>query len=157
MISMISMVSMILSVFSWFPFVGAYLRSFSGHFLSHLSDASMATFGKLSMAVEWKSNAAFDTIWAVIAEGKLSKFLTQLLRHSGWFHKTGVCGRRSSAGPKNWATRAVCFLSTTQIHYVALFHDMPSCDNPFIVTSMPECHKTVMKQNTIFFSICNSK
>ena len=26
------MISMILSVFSWFPFVGAYLRSFSGHF-----------------------------------------------------------------------------------------------------------------------------
>ena len=32
MISMISLISMILSVFSWFPFVGAYLRSFSGHF-----------------------------------------------------------------------------------------------------------------------------
>ena len=26
------MIYMILSVFSWFPFVGAYLRSFSGHF-----------------------------------------------------------------------------------------------------------------------------
>ena len=33
MISTISMISMILYVFSWFPFVGAYLRSFSGHFL----------------------------------------------------------------------------------------------------------------------------
>ena len=31
--SMISMISMILSAFSWFPFVGAYLRSFSGHCL----------------------------------------------------------------------------------------------------------------------------
>ena len=30
--SMISKISMILSVFSWFPFVGAFLRSFSGHF-----------------------------------------------------------------------------------------------------------------------------
>ena len=34
MISMISMISMILSVLSWFPFVGALLRSFSGNFLS---------------------------------------------------------------------------------------------------------------------------
>ena len=33
MISMRSMISMILSVFSWFPFVGAYLWSFSGHFI----------------------------------------------------------------------------------------------------------------------------
>ena len=32
MIFLISMISMILSVFSCFPFVGAYLRSFSGHF-----------------------------------------------------------------------------------------------------------------------------
>ena len=32
-ISMRSMIYMILSAFSWFPFVGAYLRSFSGHFL----------------------------------------------------------------------------------------------------------------------------
>ena len=31
-LSMRSMISMILSVFSWFPFVGAYIRSFSGHF-----------------------------------------------------------------------------------------------------------------------------
>ena len=30
--SMIYVISMILFVFSWFPFVGAYLRSFSGHF-----------------------------------------------------------------------------------------------------------------------------
>ena len=28
---MISMISMILSVCSWFPFLGAYLRSFAGH------------------------------------------------------------------------------------------------------------------------------
>ena len=32
-ISFISMYSIVLSVFSWFPFVGVYLRSFSGHFL----------------------------------------------------------------------------------------------------------------------------
>ena len=30
--SMLSMIYLILSVFSWFPFVGAYLRSFSVHF-----------------------------------------------------------------------------------------------------------------------------
>ena len=36
-ISMISILSMILFVFSWFPFVKAYLRSFSGHFfIGHL-------------------------------------------------------------------------------------------------------------------------
>ena len=37
MISMVSMISMILFVFSWFPFVGAYLWSFSGHFYFRLS------------------------------------------------------------------------------------------------------------------------
>ena len=58
------------------------------------------------------------------------------VRHSLWFrwiHKTGVCGRRLSANPKNWATRA-CFLSRTQIHYIGLFHDMPCCNNAFSVT-----------------------
>ena len=32
MIPMVPMISMILSVFSWSPFVGPYLQSFSGHF-----------------------------------------------------------------------------------------------------------------------------
>ena len=37
MISIIYMISMILSVFSWSPFVGAYLRSFDGNFLSQIN------------------------------------------------------------------------------------------------------------------------
>ena len=37
------MISMILSVFSWFPFVGAYLRSFSGHFWNHHDQWSLIT------------------------------------------------------------------------------------------------------------------
>ena len=119
--------------------------------LSVLSDGSMATFGKLSMQREWKATRPLTRFEESppSEEGKLSKFLTQLVRHSlwvRWIHKTGVCGHRLSADPKNWVTRAACFLSRTQIHYIGLFHDMPCWNNAFIVTSTHESHKTVMKQ-----------
>ena len=42
-VSMISMISMFLAVFPWFPFVGAYLKSFQGHFLK----LEIASIGKI--------------------------------------------------------------------------------------------------------------